>query len=283
MRDKLLRFIDNTIGHFQEVSYKEAIYQCMDLVYEWVFVLDIPKATIQHQYAYEVYTQASDFTRQYFDIILNLKETIPQEGDLVIWNKTSSNIAGHIAIVIEATQTTMKVFEQNNPLGTNAHIQDRNYPNCLGFLRPKVTQAEGVPQWLKTLFQESGLSFDDEGEFRSFWEKALKYDDDIKALQGQVKSANEALSDRALEVSLLTEKNQKLSDKVAEVEELNNSLRSDKDTLVFEKAKLEALVEKLTSENEALQNQVDALKGTKPLLGYSWFERFVSLFKFNRG
>jgi FtsZ-binding cell division protein ZapB len=271
MKDKLNRFIDNLNGEFVEVSYRPAEFQCMDLAYEWIFCLDFPKSTIQHGSAFEVYTLASDFTRQYFDVIPNLTETIPQEGDLAIWKPN------HIAIVIEATQKIMTVFEQNNPTGTNAHIQDRGYTNCLGFLRPKIATVESIPQWLKTLFQESGLSFTDESLFRVFWEKAIKYDDDLKSLQAQIKSTNEALADRALEVSELTEKNQKLSDGKAEIEELLNKLRTDKNTLDVEKARLELQVNNLSSSVTELQKQVEALMSDKPLLGYSWWERWKSL------
>lgn len=278
MRDKLNRFVDNTIGNFQEVSYRDAIYQCMDLVYEWVFVLDLPKATIQHEYAYQAYTEASDLTRQYFDIIKNETSTIPQEGDIVVFNKTSSNKAGHIAIVVEATQSIMKLYEQNNPLGTNANIHDRNYNNCLGFLRPKYSEPTEIPDYMQTLFNEAGIDKNNEGQFRTFWQKAVKYDGDIQSLQAQVKSANEALADRALEVSALTEKNQKLSDEKTQFEELNNTLRSDKDTLSYENAQLNIQVKNLSSENETLTKQVDDLKGASPLKGYSAWELIKAIF-----
>lgn len=55
IENKLQRFIENIGNNFVEISYRDAIYQCMDLVYAWVFVLDIPKSSIQHQYAWEVY------------------------------------------------------------------------------------------------------------------------------------------------------------------------------------------------------------------------------------
>lgn len=138
MRDKLNRFVDNTNGQFIEVSYKEAIYQCMDLAYLWAFCLDIPKAAVQHQYAYQVYTEASDFTKKYFDILPNTPEFIPEAGDLVIWSNKYGP-AGHIGIAIgDGNVDKFWVFEQNNPLGTNAHVQERSYSCVLGVLRPKV-------------------------------------------------------------------------------------------------------------------------------------------------
>jgi len=279
MKDKLIRIIDNTIGQFIEVSYAPALNQCYDLVYFVTFCLDIPKSAIQHQYAYEAFTQATELTRQYFDIIPNLKETIPQEGDIVVWNKTASNIAGHIAVVVEATMDRMKVFEQNNPLGSNSHIQDRTYTNVLGFLRPKVSNTKVLPQWFENLLTENNLNIENEGKIREFIDKAVKYDGEIKSYQEQIKSVNEALADRALEVSVLTEKNQKLSDAKAEAEEITNLVRSKNDTLSFENAQLKIQNEELASKCASLEEQIEKLQTEKPLYGYTFWERLKSIFK----
>lgn len=136
LTNKLNQFIANLNGQFVEVSYKETIYQCMDLVYAWVFCLDYPKATIQHQYAYEVFTKPNDLTYRYFDLIPNTPDFIPQDGDICVF---SGGVAGHIAICLGGG-TTNKFwrFEQNNPLGTNASINERGYTNMLGVLRPKI-------------------------------------------------------------------------------------------------------------------------------------------------
>lgn len=143
MKDKLNQFVDNLNGEFVEVSYKEALYQCMDLVYTWVFCLGYPKATIQHLYAYQVFTEPTDLTRQYFDLIPNTSDFIPQDGDIGVIKGTSGNIAGHIFIALGGgTTNSFMCFEQNNPLGTNAHIQSRSYTNVLGFLRPKKILVE---------------------------------------------------------------------------------------------------------------------------------------------
>jgi len=278
MRDKLNRFIDNLNGQFVEVSYRDAIYQCLDLVYNWVFVLDFPKATIQHQYAYEVFTQASDFTREYFDIIPNRTETIPQEGDIVVWNKTSSNIAGHIAIVIEATQTKMKVFEQNSPLGTNAHISDKTYTNCLGFLRPKFKAVGGVPQYLSTLLQEAGLKIDEEASIRAFWEKAKKYDEDTKALRTQLVTANESLSNKSTELSNEIAKVDSLQATVDELTEKLNKKGSELDSITSEKIRLEIQNEDLIKKLDEAEAKIDELQEGYPLKTYSWITRFKSLF-----
>jgi len=133
---KLNQFIDNLNGQFIEVSYREAVYQCMDLAYAWVFCLDYPKATIQHQYAYEVFTKPNELTYKYFDLIPNTDDFIPQDGDICVFK---GGTAGHIAICLGGgTRFKFKRFEQNNPLGTSASINERGYTNMLGVLRPKV-------------------------------------------------------------------------------------------------------------------------------------------------
>src|SRR3990167_2685488 len=259
MKDRLNQFVANTVGQFIEVSSSSALYQCMDLAYNWVFCLGFPKATIQNQYAYQVFTAPKDITYQYFDLIPNTPTGIPQDGDIVVWNKTSANVAGHIAVALGGgTTSKFKCFEQNAPTGTNAHIGEKSYTNVLGWLRPKIQESSVTePNWFKTLLQEAGLTLENEGAFRAFWEKAKRYDDEVRSLQEQVKSANEALSDRALEVSVLTEKNQKLSDQATEAQEQLNKTRSDLNTATSEKQTLQFQLEKLTIKAEELQKAVD--------------------------
>lgn len=152
LADKLNRFVSNLNGQFVEVSSKEALYQCMDLAYLWVFALDYPKETIQNSLAYLVYTNPKPITKEYFDLIPNTPEAVPKDGDLVVWG-TGFGPAGHIAIALGGgTTSSFRCFEQNAPLGTNAHISQRNYKNVLGWLRPKkfeeqtITDQTRIPQ-----------------------------------------------------------------------------------------------------------------------------------------
>jgi hypothetical protein len=145
MRDKLNQFVENLQGEFVEVSYREAIYQCMDLAYTWIFALGYPKSTIQNQYAYQVYTNPKTITNEYFELIPNSPDAIPEDGDLVVWSNKYGP-AGHIAIALGGgTTSTFMCFEQNNPLGTSAHVQRRNYDHVLGWLRPKVLDLPAIP------------------------------------------------------------------------------------------------------------------------------------------
>lgn len=267
MKEKLNQFISNVNGQFVEVSYKPAIYQCMDLAYNWVFCLGFPKSTIQHEFAYEVYTQASDITRQYFEIIPNLTETIPQTGDIAVFK---GGEAGHIVVVIEATQSKMKVFEQNRPFGTNAHISDMSYTNCLGFLRPKSVVSGDTPQWLLTLLQERGLTIENESEIRIIFDKAKRYDDELKELRAQIKSANDALSDKSLEVSDLTGKLQTAEFRVEDLEKLYNHAKEERDDFESENNRLKLSndeFQKVIEENKLQLNDlkltIEELQGQK--------------------
>ena len=252
MREKLNQFISNLNGQFVEVSYKPAAYQCMDLAYNWVFALDIPKATVQHGAAYEVWSKASDLTREYFDLIPNKLETIPEEGDLVVWNNKYGPY-GHIAIVISASQTRMKVFEQNNPSGTNSHIQERTYTNVSGFLRPKNTKVEGTPIWLKTLLQERGITIEDESKIREIFDKA-KNEDKIGDITDSLASCNEDLARKAKEVAALTVDLETQERDNSDITKQLREARSERDKKAWE-------IDQLAAKNKTLVEEVSSLKG----------------------
>lgn len=275
MEDKLNRFIENTQGHFQEVSYKQAIYQCMDLVYEWVFCLDIPKATIQHQYAYEVWTKASDLTREYFDLLENTPDFVPKDGDIGV---LKGGKAGHIVIALGGGNTRSFLrYEQNNPIGTHPAVNSGGYANILGFLRPKKVVTEGTPQWLVSFLSENNLNVNDESKIRSIFDKARRYDDEIRGLKEQVKSANETLADKSLEVSLLTDKITKTENERDEANEQLNQTRSERDKTTWEKEKLEIENKRLSETVSDLNDKVDRLSEHNDIYAYSWLERLRSV------
>jgi len=198
---------------------------------------------------------------EYFKRIENTPNGVPDKGDIVIFGTTLGKF-GHVSIFVEGNATKFISFDQNYPSGSLCHLQGHTYSGVIGWLKPIQKNLE-LPTWFATLLQEKGLSLDREGEFRAFWEKAVKYDDEVRELKQQVISANEALADRAREVSMLTENNQKLSDKATEMEELYNTTRSDRDTATWEKEKLEIKVKSLEEEVGALQKKNQELEINK--------------------
>jgi cell division protein FtsB len=260
MEDKVINFISNLNGQFVEVSSKSALYQCMDLAYLWVFVLGFPKSTIQQGTASEVWTNANEVTRQYFELIPNTKEFIAKAGDIFVITKNSAYPYGHIGIVVEGTLNRLKRFEQNFPTGTNAHIEDRTYANITGFLRPKNVIIAGVPQWLNTLLQEINLNIQNESEIRVIFDKAKRYDDEVKVLKSQVVSANETLADKALEVSSLTSKNESLTSQVDDLNKLYTNAKSERDTFSWENDKIKIENESLKEAVTTKETQINDLK-----------------------
>lgn len=186
MKDKLNQFILNLQGQFVEVSDASNRFQCMDLAYNWVFVLGYPKATIQHLYAYQVFTEPNDITRKYFDVIPNSPEFIPNDGDIAVYDKTPGNIAGHIGIALGGgTTASFKCFEQNYPVGTNSSVRDRNYttPKLLGVLRPKVLMDASPDQ---TKLDELKAIVKAFTEFRHQLAEKLKCEDQTTSVLGAV-------------------------------------------------------------------------------------------------
>jgi hypothetical protein len=147
--NKFNLFREWVINQGVEISDKSNVYQCLDLAYSWVFFLNIPKATIQNLYAYEVYTKPKAITKQYFDLIPNTPDAVPHAGDLVVFDKTSSNIAGHIAVATGTGNTASFVSLDQNWNGQSRVVEvSHNYakPKVLGWLRAKnVTSTTELP------------------------------------------------------------------------------------------------------------------------------------------
>jgi hypothetical protein len=78
------------------------------------------------------------YLKDHFDRIENTPEAIPQEGDIIIWQRASSLPYGHVAICANAGQLTFTSFDQNYPTGSPCHFQNHRYVNVLGWIRAKV-------------------------------------------------------------------------------------------------------------------------------------------------
>ena len=243
MRNKLNQFVSNLNGQFVEVSYRPATYQCFDLVYAWVFCLDVPKATIQHGSAFEIWTKASSLTREHFDLIENKLETIPEAGDLVVWSDKYGKY-GHVAIVISATQARMKVFEQNNPLGTNAHIQDRSYTNVSGFLRKKdeISEEDKIGDLTDSLQSCNTDLAKKAKEVAQLTVELETQERDNKDLATQLHEARTERDKKAWEVDQLTAKNKTLAEEVAKLKDKVVGLKEDYKVLKTELVQSQARI-----------------------------------------
>lgn len=62
---------------------------------------------------------------------------VPQAGDVITWNENYAK-NGHIGIVVSTEPGLMRVFEQNNPVGSGCVIGVHNYNNVIGWFRPII-------------------------------------------------------------------------------------------------------------------------------------------------
>ena len=115
--------------------------QCVDYVNEYAKdVLGIKNAFVGPYYAYQCYTEYNNYPniKNNFNRIANGKTNHPNKGDVIVWAKERNDYAGHIAVVLGATEHTIKVAEQN--YDGNGSVREYTYPNynnVLGWLVPK--------------------------------------------------------------------------------------------------------------------------------------------------
>lgn len=104
-------------------------YQCVDLVKQWA-----------KENGWKITSGNALYYRGNADGINyswcpNYIWAVPRPGDIIVFDLSR---LGHIGIVVSANVFVVKVFEQNNPLGSACHLRNYNYirPKCLGWLRP---------------------------------------------------------------------------------------------------------------------------------------------------
>lgn len=128
-------FIKNYEG--KQIDFDKAFgSQCVDVFRQYCReVLGIKEHTGAVEGAKDLYLNFDKMKlmQKYFEKIYT-----PRKGDIVIFNKTSTNKYGHVAIVVYASRKTLIVFEQNGfdqKKGSYFNIKD--FDNVLGFLRRK--------------------------------------------------------------------------------------------------------------------------------------------------
>ncbi len=256
--------------------------QCVDLYRQYVKeVLNLPQspAVVGAKDIFDTYLTS------YFTRYNNSPTAVPKKGDIIIWG-TKLGQYGHVAVFIDGGVTKFNSFDQNYPVGSLCHIQSHTYTGVLGWIRAKEALAtETIPSWLTTLLQERGLTLNNESEIRILFDKAKRYDTEINELQEQVKSANEALSDRSIEVSSLTGKLQTATSKVDELESLYGKAKSERDSLSWENDRLKIQVEELQKGMVDKEKQIEALKNdlaksqTDNISGMTLIQLLLTYFK----
>jgi hypothetical protein len=141
-------FIDQNNNQSVEAEDPTALDQCMDLAFKWCDELGIPRETIRHQYAHQIWDNATDVTRQYFDLIPNSADNKPTAGDITIFKVITGIPVGHVSLETGHSNIQDAItFDQNWDTIHYHHTDDKG--NLLPYCRTVVhSNYYGVVGWL---------------------------------------------------------------------------------------------------------------------------------------
>lgn len=120
-------------------------FQCVDVAKDYsaaIFPGVHWRDSIGYGNAKDLYAGAST---KYFDKIANNPHDLnqlPSRGDIIVWNATSTNPYGHIAVVVAADSKGVTVVEQDGFAPTKPAYQKVRLwgqKPCIGWLRPKLS------------------------------------------------------------------------------------------------------------------------------------------------
>lgn len=194
-----------------------------------------------------------------FTKIANTPDGVPQEGDVIIWNKKAGGGFGHIAVFIKGNANTFTSFDQNWRALNVCEPTEHNYTNVYGWLRPKES----------SMGNELEICLKDR---QKFWDErdsllrelnAENVDGGISSIRGlrsRITDLGNQAGEAQAEVKNLTEKVGRIEKQVLDEQDRNKLLSSqlneaEADVVKFAKDKgnLEIALTKL-------QTQYDSLK-----------------------
>jgi len=192
----ITKIFNQYLGKPVEAEDPGNLWQCFDWAFKYCDEIGVPRSAIRHLNAYQIWTEPTDETLQYFDYIPNTFSGIPHLGDIVVFS-TLVGSSGHVSIATgEGSTTSFKSTDQNWGGIKKVVYVTHNYEGVLGWLRPisqeTVLPWNKMPQYLIDLFHENNLDYTNEGQIREFIQKAKDYDGiktDLSSCQKDLKLA----------------------------------------------------------------------------------------------
>lgn len=246
IQKKLDEFISINNGKPLEVEDPSNRDQCFDLALGWCDALGIPRETIRHLNASEIWTDPTDLAVQYFDFIPNTPNGIPQKGDIVVF----SGKVGHVSVATgKGDSNTFESWDENwDTAHFNAGIDPKTgllipicrflthqYNDVLGWLHPKsVVPPQPEPINDQTKYDFGGDTGNVElGAMRSMYNDARRnlvnaevankqQADIIGLLQGDVTQANNTITELNTQIDNLKKENQ---DQVEIIDQLRKQIQ----------------------------------------------------------
>lgn len=135
-------------GQKVETEDSSNLNQCMDLAFAYCDSLGIPRDSIRHLYAKDVFLSPNPNTDKYFKLTAKGGSARPEKGSLVVFGTpygklSDGNFAGHIAIsngVISeqgSGKFVSQALAQNDPPGSSVALLGYKSDYLLGWLTPQ--------------------------------------------------------------------------------------------------------------------------------------------------
>lgn len=138
--EKLDQLIAQNLGKPVEREDPSNLDQCFDWAFAYVDALGIPRSAIRHLLASQIWTDATVLTKQYFELIPNTPDFVPQKGDMPVFG-TEIGKAGHVCLATGLGDTNKFQSADEN---WNGHLYVEyvwhtygGNQGLLGVLRPK--------------------------------------------------------------------------------------------------------------------------------------------------
>lgn len=141
MNDKFNQWFAQVDGKPIESEDPTNLDQCFDLAFNWCDFLNIPRDSIRHFRAYQIFTDPNPDTTDFWEMIANTPTGVPQVGDLIIWG-TQVGVSGHVAIFKEGDSSQFTSEDQNWAGLQKAHLTKHSYNGVIGWLRAKNQQVD---------------------------------------------------------------------------------------------------------------------------------------------
>jgi surface antigen len=241
-----------------------ALNQCVDLVNK--YIVDVLG------YDHIIGTNAKDFkdrfNKEQFTWIPNTPEAVPQKGDIVVWNGRVGGGAGHVAIVLDANVNTFTSLDQNWSKVERVTIEDHNYNNVSGWLRPKSNGSTTGETPIYIEFSPAKKLPDDFYKINEFKKlkdrKVVKGDEAFDTVMSILLKSDE---DRNRAIAELEEQKKHFNE---EVEALNKTrkqlIKEQKEAFDSERITLEGRIQEL---EEKLSNSPNNM--AKEEIGKKWY------------
>ena len=129
--------LDNFINNYKGtvVDWDNAYgAQCVDLARAFINYVAQMYQPCAVESAYQCFNRWADF-KCFKKILKKVSAEQLRRGDLAIWNKTSTNPHGHIAIVMADKGDNLLIFEQNGFKQDGAKISSHTKSGLMGGLR----------------------------------------------------------------------------------------------------------------------------------------------------